>query len=71
MITVIPMFSGMLNAMGYSKSDYSEHINDKIQDGCQNKFFATFVIHTRNFTDLSVSTTIRHPLTFFIAFAII
>ena len=36
-ITSIPMFSGMLNAMEYSKSDYSEYINNKVQDSCQNK----------------------------------
>ena len=40
--TSIPMFSGMLNTMEYSKSDYSEYINNKIQDGCQNKFFCNF-----------------------------
>ena len=36
--TSIPMFSGMLNAMEYSKSDYSKYINNKIQESCQNKF---------------------------------
>ena len=40
--TSIPMFYGMLNAMEYSKSDYSEYINNKIQDGCQNKCFCNF-----------------------------
>ena len=40
--TSIPMFSGMLNAMDYSKNDYREYIKNKIQDGCQNKFFCNF-----------------------------
>ena len=40
--TSILMFSGMLNAMECSKSVYSEYINNKIQDGCQNKFFFNF-----------------------------
>ena len=70
--TSIPMFSGMLNAIEYSKSDYSEYKNNRIQDGCQNKF-ATFAIHTRNLTDLSLSATIGLCLSliFFVAFAII
>ena len=35
--------------------------------------FATFAIHTgtHNFTDLSVSPTMRQPLIFFVAFVII
>ena len=42
--TSILMFSCMLNAMGYSKSEtaYSEYINNKIQDSRQNTFFCNF-----------------------------
>ena len=69
--TSIPMFPGMLNAMEYSKSDHSEYINNKIQDSCQNKFFAILAIYTRNLTDLLVSATIRHPLIFFVTFAVV
>ena len=32
----------MLKSMEYSKSDYSEYINNIIQDNCQNKFFCNF-----------------------------
>ena len=65
------MFPGILNAMEYSKRDYIKYMNKKIKDGCQNIFFATFAIHICNFTDLSVSATIRHPLIFFGTCAII
>ena len=34
-------------------------------------FFATFAIHTHNFTDLLVSATIRHTLIVFVTFPII
>ena len=37
--TTNPMFSGMLNAMEYRNSDYSEYINNKVQDDCPNQFF--------------------------------
>ena len=65
------MFFGMLNAMEYSKSDYSEYVNDKIQDGCQKKFFFKLLRYTHKISDLAVSAALHHPLIFFIAFSII
>ena len=68
--TSILMFSGMLNAMEYSKSDDSEYINHKIQDVHQNSFFATFVIHIRDFTDLSIQAR-GYPLSILYLFILI
>ena len=52
------MFSGTLNAKELSKSDYSEYLNNKIQDGCQNTFFlGILAIHTCKFISECHSTS--------------
>ena len=60
--TSIPMFYGMLNAVGYSKSDNSEYIHDKIQDGCQNQCFLQlfWYIHVISLTYQWVPQYVTH-----------